>query len=82
MAEIQYDSMRVPFSNFVGDILWTGTYLMLIPMNHEGGLSPLFEQVVGTRGPVTGRKKWLSRSKYTPHQGARECTRRQNQWGL
>ena len=74
-STLQFDSMRVPYSKFVGGVLYTGTYILLLPLDPDGNLTPHMEMFGGYRDQV-GRAKHISRSKYTPHQGSKECARR------
>ena len=75
MPQIQYDSMRVPYSWVRSGVRWQGQYVLLIPMNAEGGLLPYMESIAGFRNR-TGRAVHFDRSKYMPHQGKKERLRR------
>ena len=75
MSELQMESMRVPYSKVVGNVRWTGEYILLIPLDEYGMLDPRVSFNGGYRNRK-GRAVYFDRSKYTPHQGEDECVRR------
>ena len=76
-STLEFDSMRVPYSKFVGGVLYTGTYILLLPLDPYGNLTPHMEMFGGYRDQV-GRAMYPDVHKYMPHQGSAECARRRN----
>ena len=74
--KLSMDSMMVPFSRVIGAVRWTGEDRVMTPMDGEGNLDPRYQFPVGIHNPK-GRAVWLDNNRYIPHQGARECARRQ-----